>query len=153
VPGPVGVRARNTPCMPCILLRAGVCACVFACILLNPSRLLRDGHPSGPPHFISLFGTLRYTTSTCFQPLSLSPGVFATALAAGYYYHTCAIVTGGAVKCWGANNYGQLGIGSTAQQNSPADVILGSGGRDRSLARTVCAHSSGMGGPCGHGGE
>jgi hypothetical protein len=41
----------------------------------------------------------------------------------------CVIVTGGGVKCWGRNNYGQLGIGETYQQprNIPMDVSLGSG--------------------------
>src|SRR6266850_3048171 len=34
-------------------------------------------------------------------------------LAAGFE-HTCVILEGGAVKCWGDNQFGQLGIGSTA---------------------------------------
>jgi hypothetical protein len=54
-------------------------------------------------------------------------GVSATAIAAGFDY-TCVLVTWGGVKCWGRNDYGQLGIGNTVQQNSPVDVSLGSGG-------------------------
>ncbi len=44
------------------------------------------------------------------------------ALAFGANYHTCAIATGGSLKCWGRNYEGQLGIGGTGQQDSPADV-------------------------------
>jgi hypothetical protein len=33
----------------------------------------------------------------------------------------------GGLKCWGRNNYGQLGIGGITQRSSPADVNLGSG--------------------------
>jgi alpha-tubulin suppressor-like RCC1 family protein len=51
-------------------------------------------------------------------------GVSAIAIAAGYI-HTCVIVTGESVKCWGGNSFGQLGIGHTAQQNSPVDVNMG----------------------------
>lgn len=45
----------------------------------------------------------------------------ATKVAAGFD-HTCAIVNGG-VQCWGANDYGQLGHGSTTYvSNSPVTV-------------------------------
>jgi alpha-tubulin suppressor-like RCC1 family protein len=55
----------------------------------------------------------------CF---SLPAGISAVAIALGYD-HTFAIVSGGGVKCWGANGYGQLGIGSTTYaMMSPADV-------------------------------
>jgi alpha-tubulin suppressor-like RCC1 family protein len=56
-----------------------------------------------------------------------SPGLSATAIAAGGY-HTCAIVTGGGIMCWGFNDHGELGIGSNSQQTYPVAVYLGSGG-------------------------
>ena len=55
-----------------------------------------------------------------------SAGVSAVAVATGYY-HTCAIVTGGSLVCWGSNGNGQLGLGSTTDQHSPQAVSLGSG--------------------------
>ena len=42
-------------------------------------------------------------------------------------YHTCAIVTGGLVKCWGRNTYGQLGYGDTANRLSPPSTVVNLG--------------------------
>ena len=39
-----------------------------------------------------------------------SSGVAAAVVTAGWY-HTCAIVTGGSLMCWGFNDNGQLGMG------------------------------------------
>jgi alpha-tubulin suppressor-like RCC1 family protein len=65
--------------------------------------------------------------------INLGTGRTATAIAAGFY-HSCAILDNGSVKCWGKNARGQLGIDSTTTKgNGPGDmaglttVILGTG--------------------------
>ncbi|MGE0357588.1 MAG: FG-GAP-like repeat-containing protein [Burkholderiales bacterium] len=64
------------------------------------------------------------TGSTQDSPLPAAVAGLASGVAAlesGHQY-SCALTTGGGIKCWGRNAEGQLGDNSTTQRNSPVDV-------------------------------
>jgi hypothetical protein len=71
----------------------------------------------------------------------------ATAIALGDL-HACALLEDGNVKCWGGNDYGQLGLGDTMRRNGPVlgaalpTVDLGTGRKAVAIAAghyTTCA--------------
>ena len=45
-------------------------------------------------------------------------------------YHTCALLPGGGVRCWGAGGRGRLGDGSTTGRTAPVAVVAGDGTTD-----------------------
>lgn len=97
-----GVKAVSTGAShSCILTESGGVKCWGS----NWSGELGDG--TNEPRFIPV------------DVVGLSQGVTSIALGSS---HSCASLTDGSVKCWGANNYGQLGDGTNTDRNTPVDV-------------------------------
>lgn len=55
------------------------------------------------------------------SPVAVSGVTQGISLGSGYA-HSCAVVAGGTVKCWGQNTSGQLGNGTTADSSTPVNV-------------------------------
>jgi hypothetical protein len=67
-------------------------------------------------------GSNNTNTNTPSGPIDFGDGRTAMQISAGAI-HTCAVMDDGTVKCWGYNGYGQLGIGSNTDTNTPSGPI------------------------------
>ncbi|MGO4598521.1 RCC1 domain-containing protein [Terrabacter sp. 2RAF25] len=114
----------------CALTTAGGVTCWGA----NPDGELGDGSTTG--------------SATPVNVVGLTSGV--KSISAGYH-SACAVTTAGALKCWGANESGQLGNDSFTQSSVPVDVVgLTSGVASVSvgLDSTACAVTTAGGVKC-----
>jgi alpha-tubulin suppressor-like RCC1 family protein len=99
----------------CALTSAGGVKCWGA----NAGGQLGDGTSTGPEKCTEFFGHNYACSTTPVDVSGLTSGVMA--ISAGREY-TCALTSAGGVKCWGGNEYGQLGDGTTAEKTTPVDV-------------------------------
>jgi alpha-tubulin suppressor-like RCC1 family protein len=76
------------------------------------------GDPSAQGILIPNFGTNYYAIP---YPVPVSGGLSFRAISVGFS-HACAITTAGAVYCWGQNNRGQLGTGTTTASDVPVRI-------------------------------
>jgi alpha-tubulin suppressor-like RCC1 family protein len=109
------ITSKTTP-QPVIGLANGVAAIAagenYTCALSIAGAVQCWGYND-----LGQLGDGSITAKSTPQPVTgLANGV--AAIAAGET-HTCALTTAGAVQCWGFNDYGQLGDGSTTGATSP----------------------------------
>ena len=75
--------------------------------------------------------------------VDLGAGAVPVAIVAGWY-HTCALLDDGRVKCWGENFYGQLGLGDTLHRgDGPGEMGDALPAVDLGQGNTAVAISSG----------
>lgn len=62
------------------------------------------------------------TTTDALAPVHVRGLSDVRAITAGWWQHSCAITGDGAARCWGLNEWGQLGNGTTASATTPLRV-------------------------------
>ena len=101
----------------------------FTCAVLDDASVKCWGRNSSGQLGIGNNTTMGDNSSEMAQltGINLGTGRTATAITAGHYF-SCAKLDNASVKCWGKNNYGQLGLDNTTQMgdnSSEMDLLLG----------------------------
>ncbi len=73
-------------------------------------------------------------------PVQIGNGKTASSISVNYS-HSCAVLNDGTVKCWGQNNFGQLGYGDTLKRSAPPASPLALGGHTARVIATGFAHT------------
>jgi len=66
------------------------------------------------------------TTSNRTTPVQVSGVTGVVGITAGWWHHSCAVLDNGTVRCWGANEWGQFGDGTTTSATT-AITMAGTG--------------------------
>ena len=103
------------------------------CAVLSSGRVACWGHNEAGGLGDGTSGMMRSTwtfVSGLVDAVQISSGA----------YHTCALRRGGRVLCWGLNDHGQLGDGTTTDRTTPVEVAGGFAAQALSLGgRHSCA--------------
>jgi alpha-tubulin suppressor-like RCC1 family protein len=106
---PVEVSELNTGV---VAIRAGG---AFTCALISSGKVMCWGNND--------LGQLGDgTTTTRFSPVEVAGLNSEVISISADGYHTCAVISGGGVVCWGLNFAGQLGDGTTTDRLTPVKV-------------------------------
>ena len=123
----------------CALTDAGAARCWG----YNASGQLGNGSNGDAEFPVTVAGGFTYRTDPAVVPHAPDPDFYVPGhgnITAGYA-HTCAIRTNGASVCWGVNQDGQLGSGSTASSDAPVAVA---GGHEFTALSAGYRHTCGL---------
>ena len=62
------------------------------------------------------------TTTSRNIPVQVSGISGAVGVTAGWWHHSCAVLDNGTVRCWGVNEWGQFGSGTTTSSTTPVTM-------------------------------
>jgi len=62
------------------------------------------------------------TVTNRTTPVQVSGITGAVGVTAGWWHHSCALLGGGAVRCWGANDWGQFGNATRTSSSTPVTM-------------------------------